>query len=109
MNEGINENNSEMFGPKVADKYLKVASSNEGYLLENQLFVKVLELAKIRYASAVTKDLDLGCDFQPCSAGHFLIMHPISLYHPIFLTEQSIARQALELLAGLFWPVKFFV
>ena len=31
---------------------------------------------------------------------HFLIMHPFSVHHPIFLTEQSIARQALELLGS---------
>ena len=28
-----------------------------------------------KYASGVTYNLGLGCVYEPCSAGHFLIMH----------------------------------
>ena len=32
-----------------------------------------------KYTSTATKNLDLRCNFQLCSAGHFLIMLPSSV------------------------------
>ena len=47
LNEGIKEKKYEKFGPNMADKY----------------------------ALAVTKNLGLGCNSQPCSAGHIIIIN----------------------------------
>ena len=57
----INQIKSEMFGPNVADKY----------------------------ASAITKNLDLGCNFRPCSLDHFYIIHATSSVNKIIPTFQE--------------------
>ena len=88
---GKHEKNLKFFEKKVSVSEKK----NSAPIYRNWTLVSVVCM----YTTlAATKNLGLGCNYRPRSAGNFLLMHPSSvglLYHSTYLPIRSILMSIL--------------